>query len=66
MAKEVQLKPFLSFPDLEKLIQAFLTSRLDYCNPLSSSSSLARLQMVENAAARLLTRLKKYDRVTLI
>ena len=44
--------------DLEKLIHAFISSRLDYCNSLFSTlsrSSLHRLQLVQNAAARLLT-----------
>ncbi len=62
-----RLKSFLSFNDLEKVIHAFITSRLDYCNSLYlglPQSSTARLQMVQNAAARLLTRAKKTDRVT--
>ncbi len=62
-----KLKSFLSFQDLEKVIHAFITSRLDYCNSLYSGlpqSSLSRLQLVQNAAARLLTGAKKYDHVT--
>ncbi len=44
------------------VIHAFITSRLDYCNSLYlglPKSLLARLQMVQNAAARLLTGAKK-------
>lgn len=44
--------------DLGKLIHAFVTSRLDYCNSLYfglNSTLLHRLQIVQNAAARLLT-----------
>ncbi len=44
-----RLKSFLSFNDLEKVIHAFITSRLDYCNSLYlglPQSSIARLQMV--------------------
>lgn len=39
------------------MIHVFVTTRLDYCNSLflGVSRSLARLQMVQNAAARLLT-----------
>ncbi len=62
-----KLKSFLSFQDLEKVIHAFITSCLDYCNSLYSGlpqSSLSRLQLVQNAAARLLTGAKKYDHVT--
>ncbi len=57
-----RLKSTLSFQDLEKVILAFITSRLDYCNALYlglPKSLLARLQMVQNAAARLLTGAKK-------
>uniref|UniRef100_A0A673GVL3 WD repeat-containing protein 26 n=1 Tax=Sinocyclocheilus rhinocerous TaxID=307959 RepID=A0A673GVL3_9TELE len=64
---ESRLKSFLSFHDLEKVIHAFITSRLDYCNSLYfclSQLSIARLQMVQNAAARLLTRAKKTDHIT--
>ncbi len=53
-----RLKSSLSFQDLEIVIHAFITSRLDYCNSLYvglPQSSLSRLQMVQNAAARLLT-----------
>lgn len=43
--------------DLEKLIHSFVTSRLDYCISLYfglHSALLHRLQLVQNAAARLL------------
>ncbi len=62
-----KLKSFLSFQDLEKVLHAFITSPLDYCNSLYSGlpqSSISRLQLVQNATARLLTGAKKYDHVT--
>ncbi len=43
----------------EMLINAFMTSRLDYCNSLLGGYSarlINKLQMVQNAAARVLTR----------
>ncbi len=49
------------------LINAFMTSRLDYCNALlggCSACSINKLQMVQNAAARVLTRTRKYDRIS--
>ena len=52
----------LSQKDAEKLVHAFATSRLDYCNSFlsgSSSKSLKTLQLVQNAAARVLTRTGK-------
>ena len=51
-----KLKLFLSYKDLETPINAVITSTLDYCNSLHmglTHSVLARLQMVQNAAARL-------------
>lgn len=56
------LKSFLNFKDLETVIHAFISSRLDYCNSLYfglSTNLLARLQIVQNAAARLLTDTRK-------
>lgn len=55
-----KIKSFLSPKDLEKVIHAFISSRLDYCSSLYtgiSHSSMSRLQLVQNAAARLLTTL---------
>ncbi len=57
----------LSVSDAEKLVHAFMTSRLDYCNALLGgcpASSIHKLQMVQNAAARVLTRSRKYDHIT--
>lgn len=52
------INQFLSVGDAEKLIQAFVMSRLDYCNArLSghSDSPLKDLQFGQNSAARILT-----------
>jgi len=49
------------------LVQAFITSRLDYCNPLLSGiteSLYRRLQSVQNAAAWLTTGTGGCDRIT--
>ncbi len=53
-----KLQDMLSVSDAEKLVHAFMTSRLDYCNALLGgcpASSINKLQMVQNAAARVLT-----------
>ncbi len=45
----------------------FISSRLDYCNSLFSclnESAIARLQVVQNAAARLLTNTKRREHIT--
>ncbi|KAI5089818.1 hypothetical protein C0J45_19953, partial [Silurus meridionalis] len=53
--------------DAEKLVHAFVTSRLDYCNAVLSgcaSKCINKLQLVQNTAARVLTRSRKYDHIT--
>ena len=60
-------KAYLSQKNLERVIHAFVTTRLDYCNALYvgiDQSLLRRLQLVQNAAARLLTRTKKHDHIS--
>ncbi len=60
-------KPCLPRKEFESVIHVFITSRLDYCNSLYvglDQSSLQCLQLVQNAAARLLTGTKKYEHIT--
>ncbi len=62
-----KLRNMLSVSDAEKLVHAFMTSRLDYCNALLGgcpASSINKLQIVQNAAVRVLTRSRKYDHIT--
>ena len=57
----------LSQKDVEKLVHAFVTSRLGYCNSLLSgcpSKSVKSLQLVQNAAARVLTGTRRRDHIT--
>lgn len=59
-----KLKSFLNYKYLEMVIHAF---RLDYCNSLYlglPNKLLSRLQLVQNAAARLLTGTRKYESVS--
>uniref|UniRef100_A0A9J7X3K5 Reverse transcriptase domain-containing protein n=1 Tax=Cyprinus carpio carpio TaxID=630221 RepID=A0A9J7X3K5_CYPCA len=61
------LRPMLSMSNAEMLIHAFMTSRLDYCNALLGGCSarlVNKLQLVQNAAARVLTRTRKYDHIS--
>ena len=54
-----KVQPFLSQADTERLMHAFITSRLDYCNSLLSglpNKYISQLQMIQNAAARVLTK----------
>ena len=53
-----KLRQMVSQNDLELIIHAFVSSRLDYCNSLFSclnKKELSRLQLVQNSAARILT-----------
>ncbi len=62
-----KVKSFLSLKNFEIVIHPFITSRLDYCSSLyygANQSSIERLQMVQNAAARLLTGSRKFDRIS--
>ncbi len=62
-----KLRNMLTVSGAEKLVHAFMTSRLDYCNALLGgcpASSINKLQIVQNAAARVLTRSSKYDHIT--
>ncbi|KAI5621275.1 hypothetical protein C0J50_19210, partial [Silurus asotus] len=62
-----KLRNMLSISDAEKLVHAFMTSRIDYCNALLGgcpASLINKLQLVQNAAARVLTRSRKYNHIT--
>ncbi|KAI5628112.1 hypothetical protein C0J50_8256, partial [Silurus asotus] len=62
-----RIRNMMSLQDAEKLVHAFVTSRLDYCNALLSgcaSKCINKLQLVQNAAARFLHRSRKYDHIT--
>ena len=53
----------LSMTNVEQLVHAFMSSRLDYCNALLGGCParlINKLQLVQNAAARGLTRTRKY------
>ena len=62
-----RVRGFMSRSDLETLIHAFISSRVDYCNALFTGlpkKSIKRLQLIQNAAARLLTRTKRSTHIT--
>ena len=62
-----KIRHILPRNDAEKLVHAFVTSRLDYCNSLLSGctkKSVKSLQLIQNAAARVLTRVRKRDHIT--
>ena len=62
-----RIKGIVSKPDLKRLIHAFVSSRLDYCNGLLTGlykRAVRQLQYIQNAAVRVLTRTRKYDHIS--
>ena len=62
-----KLRQMISRDELETIIHAFVSSRLDYCNGLFtclSKKELSRLQYVQNSAARLLIRTNRRAHIT--
>ena len=61
-----RIRDCLSLADTEKLVHAFITSKLDNANSLLYGLPkflINRLQNVQNAAARVVTRTRKYDHI---
>ena len=62
-----RIRSYLSLDDAKTLVHAFVFSRLDYCNALLSGlpkKATDRLQLVQNAAARVLTKTKPWEHIT--
>jgi len=52
---------------LRMLVNFFVSNRLDFCNSIlfgASSLVLRRLQSIQNAAARLILKIPKYDHIS--
>ncbi|KAK3539398.1 hypothetical protein QTP70_006301 [Hemibagrus guttatus] len=59
--------PFLSTQATQVLVQSLVISRLDYCNSLLAGlplNAIRPLQMIQNAAARLVLNLPKFSHTT--
>ena len=62
-----KIRSMVSKGDLEMIIHAFVSSRLDYCNSLFScltKKDLSKLQYVQNSAARLLSHENRRAHIT--
>lgn len=62
-----RIRKLISENACKTLVCSLVTSRLDYGNALLyglSSSSLSKLQRIQNTAARIITRTKKHDHIT--
>jgi hypothetical protein len=62
-----RIRKYLSRESTEKLVHAFVTSYVDYCNGLLyglPNNAIAKLQRVQNAAARILYRAPRFSHIT--
>ena len=62
-----RIRRYLTTEATKTLVHAFIISRLDYANGILyglPDSSVFRLQKIQNHAARLVTKTKKYDHIT--
>ena len=61
------IRHLLTLEATEKLVHALISSRLDYCNSLLAGQpdyNYKRLQSLQNAAARVVCQIGKYDHIT--
>ncbi|XP_059186272.1 uncharacterized protein LOC131969129 [Centropristis striata] len=62
-----RIRPFLTQKAAQVLVQALVISRLDYCNSLMAglpAKAIRPLQLIQNAAARLVFNLPKFSHTT--
>ena len=62
-----RIRRCLTVTGTQQLVQALVLSRLDYCNSLLAglpSSQVARLQRVQNAGARVIACVPRYDHIS--
>ena len=62
-----QIRRYLDNPTTEKLVHALITSKLDQCNSLLHGlpdQEIAKLQLIQNSAARLVTRTKRNEHIS--
>ncbi len=62
-----KIRKYLTNKTAQSLVNALFTSRLDYCNSIlfgATKLELDRLQKLQNMAARIICRVKKYEHIT--
>ena len=61
------IRPYLTVSSAKTIVHSVISAKLDYCNSLFIDIPdylITKLQRVQNAAARIVLNLKKYDSVT--
>ena len=61
------IRKYLTLDATKTIVQALVCSRLDYCNSLYyglPNTQIQRLQRIQNAAARIILKRKKFDHIT--
>ena len=67
ITKTTVIGRYLIYDDRKSIVQVVIMSRIDYCNSLLvgvPSTQLSKLQRLQNAAARLVSNVAKYDHIT--
>ena len=59
-----RLQRYLNKDHLKMMVNAFVMSRLDYCNSLYCGLPRPQLQRVQNSAVRLISRMRRTDHIT--
>ena len=62
-----KIRPFVSRLDSEKLVQAFISGRLDYCKaflPVFQKKYIEIWPLIQNSASRLWTKTRKQEHIT--
>ena len=62
-----RVRKYLSLSTTKRLVHAFITSKLDYCNSLMyglPSTEIQKLQRIQNSAARLVVKCKHTDHIS--
>ena len=63
----IRIKKFVDSSSLERLVHAFITTKLDYCNSLqcgASSTLINELQSIQNIVARIITGHGRCEHIT--
>jgi len=61
------IRQYLDQPSTEKLVHAFVSSKLDYCNSLLyglPDKEISKIQHIQNSAAQLVTKARRADHIT--